>query len=423
MILINKKYIAFVIGLFSFTQIRIVGTFAISEFIFFLGILFLLIKNPLPFRAMFKSRRMLALLALCFLWICSTFFSDQINNTSVIDSLKGIGGVIPLFFALIFLYWVFYGDLSRMKFFLWGSAISFVVSLFIFTSPALQSRVGDGALYESETLFNRLVAGGLGRFVTAYSFDYFISHPYIVVLLKLVMSFYELFQESRSPFLMGLINVFILFFFIRYRKYHVLPYRMRLKMRKNIPFFILVIFIGGVLAKNIYSYTAEIGFLGEESKRKYEQQNSSKLGLLSGRGEFVSAYLAIRDAPWFGHGSYAVDKEGYAFEAAIITSDKEFFVEEELAYIPTHSHLTGAWVQNGILGAVFWLYVLFLIFDYLYKYIYVFPAYFAYTFPASIGMIWNVLFSPFSGRPILGAYLVFIILMMEQIDKDQTLKV
>ena len=37
-------------------------------------------------------------------------------------------------------------------------------------------------------------------------------------------------------------------------------------------------------------------------------------------------------------------------------SDTPEDVEEPV--IPTHSHLTMAWVESGILGGVFWIYVL-----------------------------------------------------------------
>src|SRR5437660_8719552 len=69
---------------------------------------------------------------------------------------------------------------------------------------------------------------------------------------------------------------------------------------------------------------------------------------------------AIRDSPIIGHGSWAknpkyvaalqdeLHKAGYQGSTVPISPD----------LIPTHSHLFGAWVEAGILGAVFWFWAL-----------------------------------------------------------------
>lgn len=425
MIIFNKKYIAFFIGLFSYTQVRVVGTFAISEIIIFIFTIYFLLTNPIPIQRMFKSKRMLSLLILCILWILSIFFSDQINESVTLMSIKGIGAVIPLFFIFIFFYWLLYDNLSVMQFFLWGTAISFFISLFIFTNTALQYVVdSSGAESLSETsIFDRLIVGVWGRLISAFSFQYFSTHPVFVIILQAFAAFYALFEGSRAPFLVGIITVLILIYFKKYSKANVLNIKIISFIRRRIPFLITLIVIGFFLAMNIYSFVAERGYLGEANMRKYERQSKSKLGLLSGRGEFVSAYLAISDAPILGHGSYAKDEDGYAVAAAQITGDTEYLdylidnVGEE--YIPTHSHLSGAWVQNGVLGAVFWIYCLFILIKYLLRYIYIIPKWIAYTLPAVFSMIWQILFSPFAYRVTTGFFLVFIILMMDQIDKSK----
>ncbi len=406
------------VGLFSYTQVRVLGTFAISEFLIIIMTIYLLLKNPRPFQAMFQNKRMIMLLVLCFLWICSTFFSDQINDTDVIGSLKGVGGIIPLFLCFIFFHWLLYDDLSFMNFFLWGVAISFVISLFIFVPSALQDTVGDSALTENESLFSRLIAGGLGRFVTAYSFSGFSLHPFVVILLRFAVSFYSLLQGSRSAFLLGVIGCLVLLYFVKYVKKEFLPQLVRYKIKRMLPLFLVLIVVGGITAKNIYEYAAINGYMGEANKMKYERQSSSKLGLLSGRGEFVAASLAISDAPWLGHGSYAIDEEGYGLEAAELTGDNVDLAYEKDGerYIPTHSHFTGAWVQSGIFGALFWLYALYLTIIFLLKYSYTYPKYLGYVLPMSFSIIWTIMFSPFQNRVGHGAFFAFIIIVMKQID-------
>lgn len=427
MIYLNKKYISFIIGLFTATQVRILGTLSLSEFMIFFFLIYIIIVNPKAFGQIFKSKRMRTLLILCFLWICSIFFSDQINPTSLVDSLKGLGGVIPLFLGFLFFYWLFYEDLSHLGFFLWGYGFSYIISLFIFTPSAVSDRsdLAGVELYETGDYFSRLIVGGVGRFLTASEFQFFSNHPYFIVFLHLIFSFYALFEGSRSPFLMGIISTILFCFFVKFSKLNFLNVKTTLYIKRKIPLFIVFILIGGFISGKIYSYAAENGYLGEANKRKYETQSQSKLGLLSGRGEFVSAYLAIKDSPLLGHGSYAKDKEGYAIEAARITGDDQFLEQLYEAkgdeYIPTHSHITGAWVQNGILGAIFWCYALFLVVVYVFKYFYIYPKWVAYSINASLSMIWQILFSPFSNRPYLAAFFVFIILMMDQIDKKYPL--
>lgn len=370
---------------------------------------------------MFHNKRMLVLLTLCFLWICSTFFSDRINDTDMTNSLKGIGGIIPLFFSFIFFYWLLRDRLDLMYLFLWGAAISFVVSLFVFVPSNLEDRITQegGTLMDTGSLWPRLVAGAIGGFVTVFSFRFYPKHPYLICVVRLINSFYNLLKGSRGSFMLGLTNTLLLLLFARYSKMDHLTPRLVSNVKRKIPAAIIILIIGVFVARHIYSYAAEHGYMGEEQRTKYEKQSSSKLGLLSGRGEFVAASLAIADAPWLGHGSYAMDEEGYAYEAAELTGDDidAAYAKKGETYIPTHSHLTGAWVQSGIFGALFWLYALYLTLTFLLKYSYIYPKYLGYILPMSISIIWTILFSPFQNRLMLGAFFAFIIIMMDQIDR------
>jgi hypothetical protein len=125
----------------------------------------------------------------------------------------------------------------------------------------------------------------------------------------------------------------------------------------------IIAVVGGVSALALgeaYSYAAQRGLLGEEAEEKYKQQAEGNLGLLvSARPEILVSSQAILDSPIIGHGSWARDpyymsmyidlaEAGYGFQAVGIVDD----------LIPTHSHLFGAWVEAGILGAVFWAWCL-----------------------------------------------------------------
>ena len=121
----------------------------------------------------------------------------------------------------------------------------------------------------------------------------------------------------------------------------------------------LLVFAGGsaYLANEVVKYAAIKGFFDESTQDKFTQQSSGKLGVLfGGRPETLVAIQAIRDNPIIGHGSFAADvrylelKQQLQYEYGYSDSD----IPEELEYpaIPTHSHLTMAWVESGILGGL-----------------------------------------------------------------------
>jgi len=110
-----------------------------------------------------------------------------------------------------------------------------------------------------------------------------------------------------------------------------------------------------------YGWAVESGWAPEEMRVKFESQGVSDLGfILSGRSELLVSTRAIAERPWLGYGSWARD-EGFANELMLARlasghSMVTAYVEDD--YIPSHSHLFGAWVNGGIVGAAFWLGVL-----------------------------------------------------------------
>jgi O-antigen ligase len=124
--------------------------------------------------------------------------------------------------------------------------------------------------------------------------------------------------------------------------------------------FILIFSAFGIT--RLYSYAALGGLLGSEEEDKYRNQVGALGVLLSGRNEILVSSQAIFDRPLFGHGSWAANSD-YAYmllELSGIESVDSTALSSDL--IPSHSHLFGAWVEGGILSALFWLYVLKLLF-------------------------------------------------------------
>lgn len=163
----------------------------------------------------------------------------------------------------------------------------------------------------------------------------------------------------------------------------------------------------------IYEYSAENGLLGEVAWQKYEAQSSGRYGvLMGGRTEFFAGLEAALDSPIIGHGSWAKDWH-YADRVENMRQDAgyETVGGADSWLIPAHSHLVGAWVDAGILGTIFWLWVLWLPLRVLMRlYATAEPLAPLIAFLAVI-LIWDVMFSPYGAeRRFITPYYVIVIM-------------
>jgi len=189
------------------------------------------------------------------------------------------------------------------------------------------------------------------------------------------------------------------------------PTRIR-KISKRAMSILALLLFGAWAALYVYKYAAESGLMGEQEKEKFARQSQAKMGFLSGRGEFVNAFLAIVDSPLLGQGSWARDSKGFNLRAAILRGDEiidpSFFSSSRP--IQTHSHIGGAGAQHGIAGIIFWVYVLALLIRTIRHRMGLIPDLFGYLALTLPSMIWNILFSPPGGRPITACCIVVLIM-------------
>jgi len=124
-----------------------------------------------------------------------------------------------------------------------------------------------------------------------------------------------------------------------------------------------VLLIAGLTAGTVWGVTAAYetlaagGYLGADALSKYQKQSSGDLNMLvAGRSEVLGSIPAILESPILGHGSWARDIRYVLMRLATLESSgyEIGFIDDR---IPTHSSLLGAWVQAGIAGAVFWLWI------------------------------------------------------------------
>jgi hypothetical protein len=168
------------------------------------------------------------------------------------------------------------------------------------------------------------------------------------------------------------------------------------------------------LANEVIKYAASIGFFEESTQEKFTQQSNGKLGVLfGGRPETLVAIQAIRDSPVIGHGSFAADyrylelKQLLQYQYGYSDSD----TPEEVDYpvIPTHSHLTMAWVESGILGGLLWIFILVLTIRAIFRLALTRPPLAPLYSYLLVNFVWDILYSPFgSVNRMWGAYLVLL---------------
>jgi O-antigen ligase len=191
---------------------------------------------------------------------------------------------------------------------------------------------------------------------------------------------------------------------------------------------LLVLAAGAAYAANqAIRFGANHGFFDESTQGKFQTQDQGKLGVLGGgRPETLVAIQAIRDSPLLGHGSYAVDpkynllQKDIEYQNGYTESDDPD--TDESGGIPAHSHLTQSWVESGIFGGVFWIYVLVLTF----RGILVLisegsPMAPLFAFLLS-GFLWDILFSPMgSFDRMWGAFATLISYNLLRVSREKRL--
>jgi O-antigen ligase len=179
------------------------------------------------------------------------------------------------------------------------------------------------------------------------------------------------------------------------------------------PLLLLALAGGAILIANeAIKVAATQGILDENSAGKFQAQSSGKLGVLvGGRPETLVAIQAILDSPIIGHGSFANDpkysalKQDLQYQYGYSDTDEP----DDEGGIPTHSHLTMAWVESGVCGGLLWVYILVLtargVMQTAIQRQALSPLYCYFL----VNFVWDILFSPFgSVNRLWGAFFVLL---------------
>lgn len=398
--------LVFVIPLIKHFEIQLVGRLFVSE---------LVLIGLLPVVLLARGNRLFARLPLSImvlgaLWLFAQIVTDLIRETPVADYLRGWSKI--LFFVAEFatLYLLINGERRLILLFLAGLA----------GGEALQVALAGGAT----------LAGGL-------PWKSGFAHPVTLAVL-LVCTQIRSVAMSRTQPALAVAALGVLHIFLGYRSmggiciltaaYLLLPFILgeatpnwRPLARQAMIFAALLIVAVGTLKG--YGYAARAGWLGADARWKYNRQAAmgEMMVIVGGRSEMLVSMQAVRDSPIIGHGSWATDKQ-YARQRAVMLERLGVlpnYREPEVYKIPSHSHLMGAWVEAGIMGAVFWVYVLYLIsrpMSQLYNSNDPFRPLLAYVL---LQFVWDILFSPFGElrRMTDGMWIVMAIFAIQIVER------
>ncbi len=384
-------------------EMELIGRLFVNEIFLLLLLPFLVFKRG----GVLKEKLPRTVLTLGVAWLSAQILTDLVRNIELQDSLRGwakIAFTLTNFSAAYLLL----NNIDR-RFFLYvvGLAAGSLLQIFLHPNPAFDLESWKFGYAYPLTQFGVLVAvvaGARGRW------------PIPVTILCALGLANFLFGARGFGTILFLAAALIVLknlgrdFLLRQTKLAIVS-------------LVAIGFLGAVGIPSGYEYAAGSGLLGPEAQEKYERQSSGSLPLIiSGRPQMIAGVMAIADAPILGHGSWAKDKE-YAIQL-LQTMERlgfEFRIERddyELGMlIPSHSHLLGAWVEAGVVGAIFWSFALVIAARALFGFLLAGHDRLDPLMAQSVlAIMWSILFSPYGAeeRFYTTFLLVFMIWIVQQ---------
>jgi hypothetical protein len=393
----SADLLAFAIPFLQFVQLNVVGVLYASELLALTMFLWLACKGKLrPW-----TRSSGTFIVLGSLWLVSQCVTDIVRHSEFADFARGWSKIAMTLTIFSLLYTLLYEQPRRIMLFGWGvvagSFLTFVVS------PS------------------EFAAGDPWKFGLAYP----------VTLAAFLWCSRER-ERMRWPVIgsagLGVINIFL---GSRSRGGICLAVALYLlldSLRKhpaettalNVKSFLIVVASIALAVLGVfgmYRYAANSGLLGRNAKQDYEDQSAGDYGiLLGGRSAILGSIPAIYDSPILGHGSWARDPiyvlaqvqamAAMGYENTSAVQDEEL----EEGYIPAHSYIFGAWVEAGIVGAIFWVWVLVLAVRALLSFSRPNLVWLPLLAFCAISLAWDLMFSPFGAqaRIIVPYYIVLL---------------
>jgi len=420
----SPALILFLIGLFSLTQVKIGGKIGISEFFMVISSPFLFFKDL----SSLKRDGFLTMINLALLWLVGAAFSDWMNGSVFDQSIRGLSVPVVIFSTVVVIHHFLRDDIRDCKWLLLGLACSLVLSTFVFQRGTAGDMAAEGDMAGAVQKVVGYKLFWSNQIKTWFSLPVqtmYLQMPFAMSMLCVsIVAVASLLRGGRSAFLFALMSLVLL---VMGRK-NINAMR---NVKRHIVLVLGILACIGIGVKSLYKYAGTHGWLNDYETKKFERQTSEgdsvmKL-LMAGRGEFFIACFAIVDKPLLGHGSWAVDTKGYVQDFIFRYGSSEDLRMQMLQdaqeagglhIIPTHSHITTAWLWHGLPGAIFWFYILYLVYRVFFKCLNVVPELYGYLVLAIPDFTFDIFFSPFGMRTLECLFFV-VLCFLSNMEKKQ----
>ena len=407
------------LGILSSVVVHFVGDFFVAEIVVIVAFPILLANSA------WRLHRpgLIRLFSLLGLWLLSQILSDAYHHTVVADRMRGMAGIIFFTIEIAFFAMSLAGNERRKAIFLTAYALGSIgLTQFQPNVMAVTGRSPEDDWKWAYSFGVTMLA------LLASSFLAERRRQGVSILLLLGISAVDLLMNSRSAFLTLLVTAVLVF--------PVIPDRigrLRLLPRKNNLFRVatvaLLALAAGWSAYQLLHLATQSGLVSEEAQLKNESEAQAGNLLLGGRPEFFIGLRAAMDSPILGHGSWARDMKYTEMQNDLMAeyglqSDLTDIEANTSGLIPSHSHIISAWVFAGIVGAVFWGYVLWLVSRAIIVTALHRPPLAPIYIWLLVGYLWAIFFSPFgsTSRIIEAVTLVAIVDLLEQKPRPQALQ-
>ena len=391
--------LVFIIPLSGFLEVNLVGRLFAPDII---------MLALFPFIMLSMGRRLAAPLPRMFIilglvWLLGQVATDIIRSTPFHDYARGWANIIFTIINFCVIYLLINNRFRRLVLYATGLVGGGILAFYF--NPNIYT-AGNPWKFGVGPSLTLLVI--LGAVWVTYNRS---RHRFIPIFLVGFIGLFNIYMGFRS--LGGICLLTSVYLIAQSRMQYNRVNTIKIRLR-TIVLLGLVLGLGAFLTIEGYEQAALSGLLGNVAKAKYEAEAGAYGLLLGGRTQILVSAQAVIDSPIIGYGSWAKNW-GYAEE--INTLRKKFGYASQgvskLGLIPTHSHLMGGWVDAGILGAVFWFWVLFLpvrVLACLHRAkSYLVPL---IVFLALL-LIWNVLFSPYGAEyRFMTPYYVVVMMMV-----------
>ena len=365
-------------------------------------------------------------LSLC-LW-ANGAISCIANHSPIMFVVRGMAVLSLIICAIIVGHWFLRQDMSGFKWYLVGDMLSNILCAFVFQRSAEVTSFTGGA---SNTVdITTMMSGPLFWISKVKSVamlplqGWYLECPLaFCVGVPLGLAVFSLLSStSGRAAMLGFVGAGMLA--LRGGKRAA---TIRAHVCQKFWLLVVVAILGVFTIKTVYQVSAVNGWLGEESRQKYERQtkgDSSLIGLLmGGRMDSFCGLIACVDKPIIGFGPWAMD-DGYYIRTFLgkyaDEEDYQRLMELELfkqrcgiadiSLIPCHSFITEFWLWYGIFGLIFWLYVVYILLRYIRQDCYAVPQMYMWLACGIPTYLWNVFFSPFGNRT--GSILFIVAVLM-----------